>query len=179
MKHKYFAYESDFGFETFETDELAREAAEGAIDRYREDADDGWDDNVANVCWGVIAQQADLHIEKITDQDRIDLDIAETNITEFWDYQLKPIIQKTDEYGGFNTLAEQVGDLVKVIFEANIEVSGLLATFSFSHCTGKWVTVSMTYRGENLLSAMELDKISNNQVFDIYHFIALAIDAVK
>lgn len=55
---KYFAYHPDAGFYTYPTAELAKEDAELWIEEYREAADDGWSEDVENICWGEIKQQA-------------------------------------------------------------------------------------------------------------------------
>ncbi|RMC99933.1 hypothetical protein EAY64_06405 [Aquitalea palustris] len=51
---KFFAYEPDNGFETYNTKAEAKQAAQDSIDSYREDAADGWPDEVENVYWGVV-----------------------------------------------------------------------------------------------------------------------------
>lgn len=56
MTHKYFCYDPDTGFDTYETPEQAKEAAEVAIDYYRDNADEGWNEEVCGVCWGEIKQ---------------------------------------------------------------------------------------------------------------------------
>ncbi|UGA37884.1 hypothetical protein JOS77_28765 [Chromobacterium haemolyticum] len=50
----YFAYDPDTGFEQFNTEAEAMAFAQVAIDAYREVAGDGWDEDVENVCWGVV-----------------------------------------------------------------------------------------------------------------------------
>lgn len=50
----YFAYDPDAGFEQFNTEAEAMVFAQAAIDAYREVAGDGWDEDVENVCWGVV-----------------------------------------------------------------------------------------------------------------------------
>lgn len=50
----YFAYDPDAGFEQFNTEAEAMDFAQVAIDAYREVAGDGWDEDVENVCWGVV-----------------------------------------------------------------------------------------------------------------------------
>ena len=50
----YFAYDPDVGFEQFNTEAEAIVFAQAAIDAYREVAGDGWDEDVENVCWGVV-----------------------------------------------------------------------------------------------------------------------------
>jgi hypothetical protein len=58
MMEKFFAYHPDAGFYTYPSAELAKEDAERWIEEYREDAGEGWDELVENICWGEIKQQA-------------------------------------------------------------------------------------------------------------------------
>lgn len=55
--HKFFMFDPDNGFETYQFAEQAQRAAEEAIDYYRGDAVDGWPDEVSQVCWGEIKQE--------------------------------------------------------------------------------------------------------------------------
>ena len=66
MKYKYFCYDSDTGFDTFKTEREASEAAQEAIDSYRDDAFYGWNEEVNSVCWGEIKQEAVKTNEKTT-----------------------------------------------------------------------------------------------------------------
>lgn len=54
----YFAYDTDVGFETFETAEQAEAAANEIIAGYAEYAHEGWDEMVSQVVWGEIKQRA-------------------------------------------------------------------------------------------------------------------------
>jgi len=59
VKHKYFAYSADHGFEQFATAQEAEKFALELLDQYREDSyDEGWSDDVASVCWGELKQNA-------------------------------------------------------------------------------------------------------------------------
>lgn len=58
MTKRYFAYDPDTGFETFETEQEAINFANDVIDDYRDNAGDGWDEIVGQVCWGEIKQVA-------------------------------------------------------------------------------------------------------------------------
>jgi len=55
--HKFFMFDPDNGFETYQFAEQAQRAAEEAIDYYRGDAGDGWPEEVEQVCWGEIKQE--------------------------------------------------------------------------------------------------------------------------
>lgn len=50
----YFSYDPDCGFEQHDTAEEARKAAETALDHYRDQAADGWSEEVESICWGEI-----------------------------------------------------------------------------------------------------------------------------
>lgn len=50
----FFAYDSETGFERFATEAEAKAAAQESIEAYREDAGEGWAEEVENICWGVV-----------------------------------------------------------------------------------------------------------------------------
>ncbi|WP_237184856.1 hypothetical protein [Raoultella ornithinolytica] len=54
----YFAYSPEYGFDYFKDKQSAIDTAQAEIDVYREDADDGWSEDVQRVSWGVVTQQA-------------------------------------------------------------------------------------------------------------------------
>lgn len=58
MMDRFFVYDPECGFETYATAKEAEEAAEGILEAYRDDAGDGWDECVTNLCWGEIREQA-------------------------------------------------------------------------------------------------------------------------
>ena len=51
---RFFSYCPDCGFDTHPTAEEAESAADGHVDHFRDDAPDGWNDDVTLVCWGEI-----------------------------------------------------------------------------------------------------------------------------
>lgn len=53
----YFAYSPEYGFDYFKDKQSAIDTAQEEIDAYREDADDGWSEDVQRVSWGVVIQQ--------------------------------------------------------------------------------------------------------------------------
>ncbi len=61
MTDKYFAFDSETGFDTFATAEEAQLAAEQSIQEYRDYAHEGWDELADNVCWGKISQQSVMY----------------------------------------------------------------------------------------------------------------------
>ena len=54
----YFAYSPENGFDYFKDKQSAIDTAQAEIDAYREDADDGWSEDVQRVSWGIVIQQA-------------------------------------------------------------------------------------------------------------------------
>lgn len=54
----YFAYSPEYGFDYFKDKQSAIDTAQGEIDAYREDAEDGWSEDVQRVSWGGVIQQA-------------------------------------------------------------------------------------------------------------------------
>lgn len=80
---KFFCYCPDAGFDTFETEKEAKESAETSIDWYRDNAEEGWNEEVNQVCWGEIKQQASICNEMPASKDNR---YCETTC----DYQLKP-----------------------------------------------------------------------------------------
>ncbi|NSM80586.1 hypothetical protein [Klebsiella variicola] len=54
----YFAYSPEYGFDYFKDKQSAIDTALAEIDAYREDADDGWSEDVQRVSWGIVIQQA-------------------------------------------------------------------------------------------------------------------------
>jgi len=56
MTDRYFAFDPDSGFETFKTEQAAIKFASDTIDEYREVAEEGWSEEVEQVCWGEIRQ---------------------------------------------------------------------------------------------------------------------------
>ncbi|MGL5480363.1 MAG: hypothetical protein ACRDC7_00605 [Aeromonas veronii] len=64
MMKRYFAYDPDSGFETFDTEQEAIDFANGVIDDYRDAADEGWDEMVEQVCWGEVKQVARMDSKK-------------------------------------------------------------------------------------------------------------------
>lgn len=55
---KFFSYDPDDGFELHATEDEAKARAQAAIDLYRDDAADGWPEEVDGVCWGALQQRA-------------------------------------------------------------------------------------------------------------------------
>ncbi|EOC1196094.1 hypothetical protein AAAW47_001258 [Cronobacter sakazakii] len=85
----FFAYGSECGYEEFETAEKAMEFAEAEIADYRDQACDGWSDEVGSVVWGIVMQRASMTGLRPVKED----DNAPSHIEEFCDYALLPNIE--------------------------------------------------------------------------------------
>ena len=55
----YFAFAPEYGFDYFANKQDAIDTAQAEIDAYRDDAFDGWDEDVRRVSWGIVVQKAD------------------------------------------------------------------------------------------------------------------------
>ncbi|MGL4753739.1 MAG: hypothetical protein ACRCXB_15270 [Aeromonadaceae bacterium] len=74
---KYFSFDHENGFQVWKTPEEAHNAAQAAIDDYRDAMDDeGWYDEVEAVCWGQIGAEAKA--VKLPDWQGTDYELQET-----------------------------------------------------------------------------------------------------
>jgi hypothetical protein len=53
---RFFSFDPNAGFDTYNTAEEARIATEGFLDEEREEAGEGWSEEVTQICWGEIRQ---------------------------------------------------------------------------------------------------------------------------
>ncbi|MEG0209079.1 MULTISPECIES: hypothetical protein [Gammaproteobacteria] len=53
----FFGYDPDSGFNLFKTEAEAKSFAQDAIDYYKGESCDGWDEQVDQVCWGKVMQE--------------------------------------------------------------------------------------------------------------------------
>lgn len=61
MSRRFFSYDPDNGFEFHDTAEQAKAECEKAFGYYQDEAaGDGWPENVDQLCWGEIKEQASL-----------------------------------------------------------------------------------------------------------------------
>ncbi|QDP52626.1 MAG: hypothetical protein Tp185DCM00d2C31949991_11 [Prokaryotic dsDNA virus sp.] len=88
---KYFSYDSDSGFETHNTKGEAIKAASDMIDYYRDNASEGWSDEVDSVCWGVISQES-VQSEpiEVTEEIRSEICIS-PDVSHMCDYGLEDV----------------------------------------------------------------------------------------
>ncbi len=67
---KFFSYDPEDGFKLHATEDEAKERAQNAIDLYRDDAAEGWAEEVEDVCWGNVRQNVlEINIEPPNNHD--------------------------------------------------------------------------------------------------------------
>jgi len=86
MMNKYFAYDSEEGFDIFNTLAEAQARAESYLSQYQADAGDGWSEEVASVCYGVIFGGAVETERKPWNEHQIDLGLEPSEHPEFDEY---------------------------------------------------------------------------------------------
>ncbi|MBK0080098.1 hypothetical protein IAE49_11565 [Kosakonia sp. S58] len=85
----FFSYDSSGCYEEHDTAEKAAAYAEDSIAEYRDNAPDGWSDEVGSVVWGVILQRATMTgLRPATEDDNL-----ASHIEEWCDYTLLPDIK--------------------------------------------------------------------------------------
>lgn len=85
----FFSYDSSGCYEEHDTAEKAAAYAEDSISEYRDNAPDGWSDEVESVVWGVIMQRATMTgLRPVTEDDNV-----APGIEEWCDYTLLPSIE--------------------------------------------------------------------------------------
>lgn len=85
----FFAYGSECGYEEFDTAEEATEFAEAEIADFRDQACDGWSDEVGSVVWGIVMQRASMTgLRPVSENDNVP-----SHIEEWCDYTLLPAVE--------------------------------------------------------------------------------------
>lgn len=118
----FFAYSSECGYEEFDTAEEATEFAEAEIADFRDQACDGWSDEVGSVVWGIVMQRASMTgLRPVTEDDNVP-----SHIEEWCDYTLLPAVQTpaTDRIvAGIKADEEKVAlnDLLRHLDKIDIE----------------------------------------------------------
>lgn len=95
---KWFSYDPDNGFETHETEAKARANAEESLHWHKQEAaDNGWDENVTQICWGkIMGQVVQTSRETKPPPDQLDEDGCDqegrcwSQFDEIVDYDLSP-----------------------------------------------------------------------------------------
>lgn len=85
----FFSYDSSGCYEEHDTAEKAAAYAEDSISEYRDNAPDGWSDEVGSVVWGVILQRATMVNERPVTKD----DAVSPGIETWCDFALLPSIE--------------------------------------------------------------------------------------
>lgn len=85
---RWFSYDGQ-SFETHDTEAAAMKSAEEAFESCREEAPDGWPDEVEQICWGVVTQE----VEETLRRTRRDDDPCSRICDEFVDYALMPALK--------------------------------------------------------------------------------------
>lgn len=83
---KYFVYNPDIdGMQFYDTEKKAVDACDWIIGHYRDEAHEGWDEQVENTCWGEVKQKAEMFgLRDATEEDSTDC--------ETWcDYKLEDV----------------------------------------------------------------------------------------
>ncbi|EIX9196218.1 hypothetical protein MLE62_005277 [Klebsiella pneumoniae] len=118
----FFAYGSECGYEEFDTAEEATEFAEAEIADFRDQACDGWSDEVGSVVWGIVMQRASMTgLRPVTENDNVP-----SHIEEWCDYTLLPAVETpaTDRIvAGIKADEEKavLNDLLRHMDKINIE----------------------------------------------------------
>jgi hypothetical protein len=83
---KWFSYDPETGIEFHETEEEAKRLAEECLDEHRNNAVDGWSEDVYQLCWGEIKESTDRVSCKPAPED--------SEFDEMWEFELRPLEQK-------------------------------------------------------------------------------------
>jgi len=86
---RFFSYDPNDRIRFHDTAEEAKAEAESALDAYRDEAPEGWDENTDEVCWGEVKEQVQETMRRPYDPER-DHDI-DGDCTEVIDYALLPL----------------------------------------------------------------------------------------
>ena len=85
---RFFSYCPDCLFDIHRTAEEAKQAAEDHLEHYRNEAGDGWSEDVTGVCWGEIKQET-VETER---RARTDDDMCDPEFAEIVDYGLMDVV---------------------------------------------------------------------------------------
>ena len=91
MTDKYFVNCPESGFETYETEAEAIKEAKASIEYFRENAIDGWSEEVDQVRWGIIKQHTIKTCDISTEEAAIRGIYVPVDCDGYVDYDLKDI----------------------------------------------------------------------------------------
>jgi hypothetical protein len=81
---KYFSYDPYDGFELYDTEDEAKAATQRVLDIEREEAREGWSEDVDKICWGEVRQ----HVVETMRRPRTDADHVDSEFYTIVDYGL-------------------------------------------------------------------------------------------
>jgi len=88
---KFFSYCPDAGFETHDTVEEAKKAADDSIDYFRDNAVDGWSEEVDQVCWGEVKEQSTVGNQRSKEDAAKEGIVVSSACDYVCDYALQPV----------------------------------------------------------------------------------------
>ena len=91
MSDKYFVNCSEMGFETFKTEEEAKEEANNRISLEQDNASEGWHDNVETIVWGKIHQETEMYNERTKEEAEAEGICVSLDCDTVCDYRLRDI----------------------------------------------------------------------------------------
>lgn len=115
----YFAFAPECGFDYFANKQDAIDTAQAEIDAYRDDAFDGWDEDVRRVSWGIVIQRADG-----VDADGVH--ISDSRHTyQTCDYQLVDMVKSPASDAFLAEVRAQSASELIAAFSKHVSASGL------------------------------------------------------
>lgn len=70
---KWFSYDKGNGFDIYDTPKEAEAKAREHLNYYREEAVEGWSEEVKSICWGIVLEKVKKISEEVTDNEAFDL----------------------------------------------------------------------------------------------------------
>lgn len=109
---KYFSYSDDVGFDTHETEEKAKAFALLSLESYSEEAHDGWDEEVRNICWGQLTE----HIV----EEMLPAEPKDSDFDYMCDYKLEPFPDKDKKSPTIGSPFKALVDGVEGVFRCGL-----------------------------------------------------------
>ena len=91
IEMKYFSYCPEDGFQLHGTKEAAEQAANDSLDFLRDNAEEGWHDEVDQVCFGEVNQIATVKNEKSAEEAKQEGIYMASSIDYYCEYELKDV----------------------------------------------------------------------------------------
>ena len=110
VENGYFSYCRDSGFEEHDTEEEAIKAANDSINFFRDTAEEGWDEAVTEVKWGIVEQHT-IGTEEMTAEQAKEYGIPMSADCSKWvNYGLRNV--ESSEGVASNVIEFSVGDVI-------------------------------------------------------------------